>query len=373
MAGTDYYETLGVARDASADEIKKAYRKKALEFHPDRNPGDAEAERQFKAAAQAYEVLSDDGKRQIYDTYGEEGLQGTSRPRGFGGFEDIFSAFGDIFGEDLGGMFGGGFGGTRSARRRGASLRCRIDITLDDVANGVEKSISVWRHEHCETCEGSGASPGTSVRSCETCGGLGQVQATQGFFTVRTACPKCHGQGQVIETPCADCSGAGRAKTKRNLKVKVPPGVHDGTQIRVSGEGEPGDDGAPRGDLYCEIRVEPHSYFQRREDDLLVDIPISFSQAALGAKIEVPTLGGTTELSIPRGTDSGEILRLREHGVPNLRSGRPGDLHVRVNIEVPRKLKPEQEELIRKLADTENTQVRPKKRGLFDKFKEWLD
>ncbi len=373
MADNDYYATLGVTKDASADEIKKAYRKRALQFHPDRNPGDAEAERNFKAAAEAYEVLSDDEKRRIYDTYGAEGLRGgAGGGAGFRGFEDIFNAFGDIFGDDLGSMFG--FqqrGGTR--RRRGASLRCRIEIDLGEVARGVEKSISVWRHETCDVCSGSGAGKGSSPKTCGTCGGVGQVQTTQGFFSVRTACPHCAGRGTVIDDPCAECHGQGRAKRKRTLEIKVPPGVDSGTQIRVSGEGESGPDGGPAGDLYCEIHVKPHAYFQRREDDLLVDIPISFSQAALGAKIEVPTLDEPVDVAIPRGSDSGEILRIRGEGLPNLRSGRPGDLHVRLNIEVPRKLSPEQEELLRRFAKTENINVRPKKRGLFDKFKEWLD
>ena len=371
MAAIDYYETLGISKESSPDEIKKAYRKKALQFHPDRNPGDAEAERNFKSAAEAYEVLSDPEKRKIYDTYGADGLKGAGRDPGFRGFEDIFSAFGDIFGDDLSSMFG--FGGGAARRRRGASLRCRIEIELSEVATGVEKSLSVWRHEICESCEGSGAEPGTSPTSCTTCGGIGQVEAARGLFRVRTACPRCSGQGSVIESPCSTCRGQGRQKEKRTLKVRIPAGVDTGTQIRVGGEGEPGDPGAPRGDLYCEIEVKPHPYFQRREEDLLVDIPISFSQAALGASVEVPTIDGETELEIPRGSDSGEIFRLRGHGLPSLHNGRKGDLHVRVNIEVPSKLSPKQEELLRSFAETENIQVRPKKRGLFDKFKEWLD
>ena len=374
MTDIDYYETLGVARDASPDEIKKAYRKKALQFHPDRNPGDAEAERNFKNAAQAYEVLSDGEKRKIYDTYGAEGLQGRGRGGGgFHSFDDIFSAFGDIFGDDIGSMFGFGGGGGRTRARRGASLRCRIELDLDDVANGVKKSISVWRHETCETCDGSGAKPGTSPVTCHTCGGVGQVEAAQGFFRVRTPCPQCQGQGEMIQDPCTDCSGNGRVKRKRSLEIQIPAGVDTGTQIRVSGEGESGLNGGPRGDLYCEVEVKAHPYFQRREDQLLLDIPISFAQATLGASIQVPTLDGESELQIPKACDSGEVLRIRGEGLPNLHNGRRGDLHVRVNIEVPRKLTEEQEELLRQFAATEKIDVKPKKRGLFDKFKEWLD
>lgn len=372
MTQTDYYETLGVAKDASQADIKKAYRKQALKYHPDRNPGDAEAERNFKSAAEAYEVLSDSQKRKIYDTYGAEGLSGRGgRSQGFSGFEDIFSAFGDIFGEDIGGAFG--FRGGRGGARRGASLRCSIELELTEVATGVKKSINVWRHETCDECSGSGARKGTEPVTCTTCGGVGQVEAAQGFFRVRTPCPQCSGQGQMIKDPCSDCHGHGRVKRKRSLDIQIPPGVDTGTQIRVTGEGESGVQGGPRGDLYCEIEVKSHSYFQRRDDQLLLDIPVSFSQATLGATITVPTLDGETELTIPKATDSGDVLRLRGLGLPNLRNGRRGDLHVRINIEVPRKLTSRQEELLREFAATENIDVRPKKRGLFDKFKEWLD
>jgi len=374
MAEVDYYDALGVARDASPDEVKRAYRKKALQYHPDRNPGDADAERNFKLAAEAYEILSDSEKRRVYDTYGVEGLRGSARPHGFRDFEDIFSAFGDIFGEDFGRQFGFGFG-SRRGPRRGASLRCRITVDLREVATGVEKNITVWRHEVCEGCDGSGAAEGSQPLPCGTCRGVGQVEARQGFFTVRTTCPHCAGRGSVLEDPCRECDGKGRVRRKRKLEVRIPPGIEDRTQIRVQGEGEPGEPGAPRGDLFCEIEVQPHPYFQRRQDDLLVDIPISFSQAALGATVKVPTLlGEEEELAIPRGTPSGTILRIRGSGLPNLRRRTSrGDLHLRLHIEVPKKLTAEQEELLRKFAETEKIAVKPKKRGFFDKFREWLE
>jgi molecular chaperone DnaJ len=373
MVQDDYYKVLNVDRDASAEEIKKAYRKLALQYHPDRNPGDPGAEGKFKIAAEAYEVLSDPEKRRIYDLYGAEGLTGAASPRGFSSLDEIFSAFGDIFGGDLFGSFFGFGGGTRTRSRRGASLRCRIDIDLDDVASGVEKTLQLRRNDLCEACGGSGAGPGTSPEACPTCQGAGQVHATQGFFTVRTVCPRCSGRGTHIPNPCRSCRGSGQVKRKRSLRVKVPAGVEDGTQIRLSGEGEPGLDGAPRGDLYCEIHVEPHPYFRRRADDLLVEIPLSFSQAALGATVQVPTIGGEAELVIPKGTNPGEVFTIRGHGLPNLHSKRKGDLHVRVTIEVPSKLTDEQEELLRRFASTEKIEVRPKKRGLIEKFKDWLD
>jgi len=373
MSNKDYYRILDVDRGASAEEIKKAYRKAALKFHPDRNPGNPEAEQNFKLAAEAYAALSDPEKRRIYDLYGADALTGTAGPRGFSSFEEIFSAFGDIFGGDLfGSFFGFGESASRGGRR-GASLRCQVEIGLEEVDSGVEKTIQLQRNEICEACAGSGAATGTEPRACPTCRGAGQIEATQGFLRIRTVCPRCGGQGSVIEKPCPKCRGTARVKKRRSLRIKVPPGIDDGTQIRLSGEGEPGIDGAPRGDLYCEIRVKGHAYLQRRGDDLFMEVPISFTQAALGAEIRVPGLTGDVDLSIPRGTNAGEVVRLRGHGLPNLRGGRRGDLHVRLTIEVPAKLTAEQEKLLRTFAQTEHLEVKPRKRGLFEKFKDWLE
>jgi molecular chaperone DnaJ len=351
----DFYEILGVSRNATAEEIKAAYRTLAVECHPDRCPGDQEAEERFKQAAAAYDVLRDPEKRQRYDMFGPEGLRGAGA-RSFSSYEDIFSAFGDIFGSGLGSIFGDIFGGQARAstrRGRGASLRCEVVINFEEAADGVEKTIVLKRSENCETCKGSGAKPGTSPRECPSCNGRGEVTRSRGFFTVRTTCPDCGGRGEVVDTPCEECKGSGRTEKEREIAVNVPQGIEDGTRLRIPGEGEPGQHGGPSGDLYCFITLEPHPLFERRGDDLLLELPVSYTEATLGKRIEVPTLHGLRTLKIPASTQSGTILRLRGEGFPNVHGYGQGDQLVRVNVEVPRKLSREHQKVIKKLAELE--------------------
>lgn len=374
MAGEkrDFYEVLGVPKNAEADAIKRAYRKVALKYHPDKNPGNEEAEEQFKEAAEAFEVLSDKEKRERYDRFGHAGVGGNARQ--FGSFEDIFSAFGDVFGGGGGGggifeqFFGGGGGRTR--RARGAHLKVDLEITLEEVRGGTKKRIEIMRNETCGTCRGSGAKPGTSPIRCAACGGRGETVRSQGFFAMRSTCNRCHGTGEVIETPCEACRGQGRRPERHEIEVAIPPGVATGMQLRVAGEGEAGPRGSARGDLFCEIHVRQHPLFQRETDDLLIEVPIGFAQAALGSKIEVPTLDGRAELKIPPGTQSGTRLRMRGRGLPNLDGYGTGDQHVRVVIEVPTKLAEEQEELLRKYAELEEQHVGSKRKSFLEKVRE---
>lgn len=366
----DYYEVLGVGRQATPEEIKRAYRRAALKYHPDRNkePG---AEERFKEAAEAYEVLSDTEKRQRYDRYGHAGLNGVNMHDFSGmGVEDIFSIFGDLFG----GAFGGGF--ARSAPDRGVDIQTVIEVDLRDVLTGVEKTLRFERADFCPRCEGEGSEPGTRRRNCSTCGGYGQVerQTSMGFFVTRSVveCPQCQGRGSFAEAPCRECSGTGRGTRERLLEVKIPAGVHDGQSIRIRGEGEPGRLGTQRGDLRCVVRVRPHEFFQRDGDHLVCMLPISFTQAALGAQIDVPTLTGVTPLRIPPGTQHGAVFQLTGKGLPNLRSGRRGNQVVQVLVEIPRKLSREQEELLRRFAATEDTSVLPESKGFFERVKEYL-
>lgn len=365
----DYYEVLGVGRDASPEEIKRAYRQAAMKYHPDRASG-PESEEKFKEAAEAYEVLSDAEKRGRYDRFGHSGLSGAAvhdfshmRP------DDIFSIFGDIFGD----VFGGSVG-RRAAR--GVDLQTELYISLADVAKDTEKQIEFNRSDFCEHCSGKGAEPGTKVSTCETCGGYGQVERTSGmgFFSTRvvTNCPECRGRGTIFTRACKDCRGTGRTDRHRIVTVKVPAGIHDGQAIRLRGEGEPGELGSSRGDLHCYVRVEPHPFLQRHGNDLVCDVPISFTQAALGAVLEVPTLTGKVEVTIPAGTQHGELLRLPKMGLPDIRSRRVGDQHIRILIEVPRKLSKKQEELLREFAKTEDHQVLPQSRGFLDRLREFL-
>ncbi len=358
----DYYEVLGVEKDSSKDEVRSAFRSLAMKYHPDRNPGDREAEEKFKETAEAYEVLSDDGKRARYDRFGKAGLG--ARPH-FASFEDIFSAFGDIF---SGGVFGDIFGGMGGGRAGGTSLRCRIDITFEEAAKGTTKTIRLRRAEPCGECRGTGARDGTAFLACPTCRGAGIVTQSTGFFTMRTTCPGCGGVGKVISEKCPACGGAGRSPEKVEVTVDVPAGIEDGTRIRLAGEGEADLPGGPRGDLYCHVRVEPHRFFHREGDHLACEAPITYAQAALGAEIMVPTLNGTAKVRVPRGTQSGAVFRLRGQGVPNVHTGRAGDLLVMVVIEVPKKLTARQEEILRELAGVEETAVSPKRKG----FLEWL-
>jgi molecular chaperone DnaJ len=365
MTKRDYYEVLGIERNASGDEIKKAYRKLALQYHPDRNPGDKAAEENFKEAAEAYEVLSDTEKRQLYDRFGHAGLQ-QSGFQGFSNFDDIFSSFGDIFEE----FFGfGARGGHRSSVRRGADLRYDLTIGFMDAAFGKEMEIEVSRHEPCEECGGLGTKQGTRPAVCSTCGGRGQVTRSQGFFSISTTCPTCQGSGTVITDPCRKCRGVGRVLIRKKLALKIPAGVDTGSRLRLQGEGERGDHGAPPGDLYVFLRVEPHESFRRQNDDILVAVPIMYSLAALGGEIEVPTLDGTDQLQIPQGTQSGQDFRIPGKGIPHLRGRGRGDLVVVVYIETPRKVSKEAEDLLRRLAELEGVKVTSKKRSFFSRSK----
>jgi molecular chaperone DnaJ len=371
MAKRDYYEVLGVAKDASADEIKRAYRRLAIKFHPDKNPGDKEAEAKFKECAAAYEVLSDPDKRRQYDQYGHEGLN-SSGMHDFSrmNVEDIFNMFGF---EDL---FGGMFGGSRGRRTtqhvgfsRGYDLETTVELSLNEIATGAEKTIEFTRQDVCEECSGSGSAKGSSPVKCPTCGGAGQVATGGGFFQMVSTCPQCKGSGQIIKNPCKKCRGSGRIPKKRTISVQIPPGVHEGQGIRVAGEGEPGRGGGDRGDLYCYVRIKPHEFLQRDGNDLIVVVPISFSQAALGTTIDVPSLNGTKGLKIPAGTQYGSVFRIKGQGLPDIRTHRTGDQLVQVVIETPTRLTVEQQELLKKFAETESKNVSPKIAGFFDKLK----
>jgi molecular chaperone DnaJ len=341
-----YYEILGVGQDASAEVIKKAYRKLAMKYHPDRNQGDAAAEEKFKEAAEAYEVLSDAQKRRIYDTYGKEGLR-SSGYSGPGSSEDIFSHINDLFGD----LFG--FGGGRSRRRdpsapvQGEDLRYDIRVSFMEAVHGVNRQVEVSKRETCWTCEGSGARPGHKPQVCPTCQGRGQVVRSQGFFQVTTACPRCHGSGQVITDPCTDCQGDGLVNRKKKVSIRIPAGVDTGSRMRLSGEGEGGRRGGPSGDLYVVIHVDEHEHFQRDGQTIYLRLPVSMIRAALGCEAEVPTVHGSAKLKIPAGTQSGERFTLRGEGVPSLRGGGKGDMVVEVQVQTPTKLTKEQKDLLR--------------------------
>jgi molecular chaperone DnaJ len=345
----DYYEILGVSRDAGDEEIKRTYRKLAMKYHPDKNPGDTEAEERFKEAAEAYEVLRDTEKREIYDRFGHEGLKGTGFT-GFRGFEDIFSTFGDIF-EDF-----FGFGTARRSRtmaRAGVDLRYDLAVSFIDAAFGKEINIEIPRYMKCDRCGGSGAEPGTFPSTCPTCKGHGQVSRTQGFFSITTGCPDCQGVGEVIHTLCNQCRGQKRVRKKKNLALKIPPGVETGSRLRLRGEGEEGERGGPPGDLYVLIHVESHEFFGRDGDDITCQIPISFPQGAIGGEVEVPTLNGKRKLTIPKGAQSGQILRLKGEGIPHMRGYGRGDMLVQVIVKTPTKLTKRQEELLKEFATIE--------------------
>lgn len=342
-----YYEVLSVQRDASEEEIKKSYRRLAMQFHPDRNPGNKEAEDCFKEAAEAYEVLSDREKRNIYDRYGFEGLKGTGYS-GFSGFEDIFSSFGDIFEEAF------GFGRTktrpRTMARAGADLRYDLTISFMDAAQGVSSDLNIRKTRRCETCEGTGASPDKPPQTCRRCDGRGQVTQTSGFFTVSSTCTSCGGQGQVTTELCRTCQGKGRTKVAKKINVKVPAGVETGSRLRIRGEGEEGEFGGPPGDLYLFLTVEPHEFFERRGDDVHCRIPVSFVQAALGAKLEVPALSGTEKIKIPAGTQGGKTFVLKGKGIPRLQGYGRGDEVIEIVVTVPTNLSKRQEDLLREFA-----------------------
>jgi molecular chaperone DnaJ len=348
MAKRDYYETLGVNRDAGDDEIKKAYRKLAMKHHPDRNPDNPKAEEQFKEAKEAYEILSDAQKRAAYDQYGHAGVNQQAGMGGGGGFSD---AFGGIFDEIFGGNRGGG-GGGRSNIYRGADLRYNLEISLEQAAFGTETKIRIPTMEVCEPCAGSGAKAGTQAKTCPTCQGSGQVRMQQGFFSIQQTCPKCHGTGRIIPEPCTQCQGAGRVKQHKTLAVKIPAGVDEGDRIRLSGEGEHGVNGGPPGDLYVQIHLKSHSVFQREQNDLHCEMPINFTTAALGGEIEIPTLDGVAKLKIPAETQSGKVFRLRGKGIKGVRSHSHGDLMCHVVVETPVNLTDRQRELLRELEES---------------------
>ena len=374
MAKRDYYEVLGVSKNASEDEIKKAYRKLAMKFHPDRNPDNKDAEEKFKEAKEAYEMLSDPQKKAAYDRYGHAGVDPSmGAGPGAQGFEGGFAdAFGDIFGDLFGG--GGGRGG-RSNVYRGADLRYNLEITLEEAARGAEKTIRIPTVEECGTCHGSGAKPGTQPKPCPTCNGHGQVRVQQGFFSIQQTCPKCHGSGKIIPDPCRDCGGAGRTKKQKTLEVKIPAGIDEGMRLRHAGHGEPGVNGGPPGDLYVEIHIRKHAVFERDHDDLHCEMPISITTAALGGEIEIPTLEGMARLKIPAETQSGKVFRLRGKGIKNVRSHVHGDLMCHVVVETPVSLTERQKELLREFEESASGNAdrhNPKAKGWMDKVRDFF-
>ena len=364
----DYYAILGVGRSASTDEIKKAYRQCAIRYHPDRNPGDREAEARFKKCAEAYEVLSDADKRQRYDRFGKEGLRGAGvHDFSHVDVRDIFSMFEDVFG--FGDLFGG-FGGRRGGRQGpqpGQSLRCFIDVSLEEVLSGVTKTVRLSRSELCEACGGSGSASGRR-ETCRTCGGHGRIQHGGGFFRLVRDCPHCGGAGTVVTDPCATCGGRRFVTRKRTIDVQIPPGMEDGQRIRYAQQGGAGEPGAPRGDLYAVVRIEPHAFFDRHGRDLLCMLPVSFTQAALGAKVDVPTLEGKEEMEITRGTQSGDLYRLDGKGLPDVQGYGRGDILVQVVVEIPKKLTRRQQELLREFAETEKKGVLPQRESFLEKL-----
>ncbi len=376
MAKRDFYEILGVAKNASDDEIKKAYRKLAMKYHPDRNPDSKQAEDKFKEAKEAYGMLSDPQKREAYDRFGHAGVDpNMGGAGGAGGFAG--GGFGDAFGDIFGDIFGGGArqrGGPQVYR--GADLRYNLDISLEQAAHGFDTTIRVPSWDECDTCHGSGAKPGTSPTTCGTCGGHGQVRMQQGFFSIQQTCPKCHGTGKVIPDPCTSCGGSGRTKRNKTLEVKIPAGIDDGMRIRSTGNGEPGMNGGPPGDLYVEIHIKQHAVFQRDGDDLHCEMPISFAKAALGGDIEVPTLSGKVSFSVPEGTQTGKTFRLRGKGIKGVRSGFPGDLFCHVLVETPVKLTDRQKDLLREfetLTAAGGAKHSPQSKSWMDKVKEFFE
>ncbi len=371
MSKRDYYVVLEVSRTATEAEIKKAYRRMAMKFHPDRNPDNLDAEGKFKEAKEAYEVLCDEQKRAIYDQHGHEGLAA----RGGGG-QSAADAFSDIFGDVFGDIFGGGRRGGRSQVFRGADLRYDLELDLEQAVFGHATEIEFASLGECEPCNGTGAAPGSKSVTCETCNGVGQVRMQQGFFAVQQACPRCKGRGQVISQPCDSCLGQGRVRKKRTISVKVPEGVDNGDRIRLSGEGEAGRNGGPAGDLYVEIRVREHAIFQRDGSHLSCEVPVSFTTAALGGSVDVPTLDGNVSLKIPDETQSGRVFRLKEKGVKPVRGGPTGDLYCKVVVETPVNLTDEQRELLRQLDATMHSSSRnhsPRERSWLDGVKRFFD
>ena len=383
---TDYYNVLGVTKSASSDEIKKAYRKSALKHHPDKNPGNPESEKKFKEISEAYEVLSDEKKKQIYDQYGADALKGGmggmggGHPGGFSSMEEALRTFMGAFGGGGGGgggqetIFDSFFGfdsrSSESAEQQGASKRMNLSLTFEEAMTGVEKEASLSNLAKCQTCHGSGATSSAGIKKCSRCGGQGQIHQSRGFFSMATVCPQCSGKGKVIADPCKDCHGAGRVKQKQKVNIKVPAGVDSGMRLKLSGYGDEGENGGPKGDLFVYITVEPHKIFQRDGDDLLLELPISFTEAALGAKKEIPTaLGGTCRVNIPEGTQSGKMLRVKNEGCPNVHGQGQGDLLIKISVETPVDLNEAQKSLLSQFAELEKESNSPRKQSFLDKLK----
>jgi molecular chaperone DnaJ len=382
---SDFYETLGLARGATQEEIKKAYRKSALKYHPDRNAGDPQAEKKFKEISEAYEVLSDEKKRQLYDQYGEDALRGAPGMGGGGGpqggfssMEEALRTFMNAFGGGGGGGGGGGsifesffgFEGESAEGQQGASKKMNLTLSFEEAMKGVEKEVSLNNYAACTTCDGSGAASKNSIKNCSRCHGSGQVHQTRGFFSMASVCPQCHGKGKMITDPCKDCQGDGRIKQKQRVTIKVPPGVDTGMRLRMGGYGDAGEGGGPAGDLYVFISVEPHSVFQRDGDDIIVELPVTFAEAALGAKKELPTpRGGSCRIVIPEGTQSGKVLRVKNEGAPNVHGRGQGDMLIKIVVETPVALSDKQKELLKAFAELEGDRNSPRKRSFLDKLK----
>src|SRR5262245_11482664 len=364
----DYYEILGIERTASGTEVAAAYRKLAVKYHPDKNPGDEECLARFKECSEAFEVLNDSDKRSRYDRFGHAGVNGNGGGAHFTDVEDIFTAFGDIFGD----LFGGSR--TRGGRRvrRGRDVRCEVTLTLKEAAEGCRKTVSFHRHELCTKCSGTGAEPGSKRQECSYCGGRGQVIQQAGIVRMQTTCPACQGEGSSVSNPCRGCRGAGHTLRKVQAEVDIPAGVDNGMQIRMTGQGEPSPNGGPPGDCYCVVAVLAHPLFEREGQHLVVRVPITYSQAVLGATLEAPTLSGLYELKVPPGTQSGEVFRIRGQGLRDPRVSGVGDLLVQVRIEVPKKVTPEEQSLLRQLAEIEHKNVAPERKGFFEKVKEFF-
>ena len=370
MAKRDYYEVLGVNRDATEEDIKKAYRKHAMKWHPDRNPDNPKAEEHFKEAKEAYEVLTDGNKRAAYDQFGHAGIDPHA-----GGGTGPGAGFGDIFSDIFSDIFGGGRGG-RSTVFRGADLRYNLELTLEQAAHGFDTKIRIPAAAICDTCKGSGARPGTQPATCPTCRGAGQVRVSQGPFSIAQTCPRCHGSGSIIPNPCGPCSGTGRVKLQKTLAVKIPAGVDEGDRVRLSGEGEPGVNGGPPGDLYVQVHIKPHPVFQRDHDDLHCEMPVSITTAALGGEISIPTLDGSAKIRIPAETQSGKTFRLKAKGIKGVRSQAAGDLFCHVVVETPVNLTERQRQLLREfesISAEDSARHNPRAKGWFDKVKEFFE
>jgi molecular chaperone DnaJ len=381
---SDYYQLLGVQKGATQDEIKKAYRKLAVKFHPDKNPENSGAEKKFKEISEAYEALSNPQKREMYDRYGKERMSGFGAggggggAQGFSSMEDALRTFMGAFGGNGGGggegmfesMFGFGGGQSQSSARQGASKKIALTISFNEAAKGAEKEALISKYENCTKCDGSGASSPSAIKQCSSCGGSGQMHQSRGFFTMSTTCPSCHGNGQVITDRCKNCQGHGRIKNKQKVNINIPAGIDNGMTIKMSGHGDAGESGGPPGDLYVEVHVKDHDVFERHGDDVLIDLPISFHEAALGCKKEVPTLlSGNMRVTVPEGTQSGKTLRIRKEGFPNVHGQGRGDLLVHITVETPTHLTQKQKSLLKEFGDLETPKNNPRKKSFVDKLK----